>query len=65
MALKDLFHGKKSESVKDVPASNTIDSDDVHKKYAKAIEPVLLRELGNTPRMRQVHDRIMIAIKSV
>ena len=65
MALKDLFYGKKSESVKDVPASNTIDSDDVHKKYAKAIEPVLLRELGNTPRMRHVHDRIMIAIKSV
>ena len=65
MDIFDVFKSKKSVPVEKVQDVSAFDSDDVHAKYAKAIEPVLLRELGNTPRMHQIRERLMIAIKSM
>lgn len=65
MGIKDIFKSKESAPVEKVQDVSAVDSDDVHAKYAKAIEPVLLRELGNTPRMHQIRERLMMAIKSV
>jgi hypothetical protein len=65
MGIKDLFKSNKSEQVEETVKNPVVDSDDVHEKYANAINIVLLREMGNTPKMQQMRERIMIAIKSV
>ena len=65
MGIKDLLKDKKSAPEVEVVEKPVVDSDDVHEKYANAINIVLLREMGNPPKMQQMRERIMIAIKSV
>ena len=62
MGIMERIMGKKDAMRAVVVAQ---EQEDVHAKYEAAISEVLLREMGNNPKMIQLKTRIMMAIKTI